>query len=322
MATSDFAGRLQALLDQVWTLRPSWERPETFHECKSEVIAGLKALIVAANTGVELAPSIAVRATTMLRRPEPPQTPSEPPEAPVELTPAAGGSNSVPEPTGEAATRLPSPAADATGTPPTDSPRTPTLSDAEAELLCLQQAIHNTVGTVLGVFADVEKLALAVHSSAAAYTAALGGTGGALTPTLAADKGSPAAAPTPPAGNGSSVPPAARLAAKAPARVPVPSSLPPRPPPLPPDGYSFTNLRTEAGQWRAARLWAAGYRQIDIAKHFGGKDASCVSVAVDAFLKRVLGRRSIDAYGEARKVLIRQVLDRPETRVPTSTMSS
>jgi hypothetical protein len=274
-STNDFAARLQRLLTQVWTLRPSWEQPEKFHECKSEVVAGLKALI--ADVGAETSPTIATRAGAALRLREPVELPTAATEPATEPSAASDDVDDA-----SAATD------DDAAVPTASSPAELTVAD----LVRSQQTIRETVAAVSAVLVDVEKLALAAQTAVNAYVTAL------IVPWSP-----PALRPL----NGA--PPATIPAAAAAIN---PAQLREALPMLPQGQHQFRDLRTDTGRAIAVHLWVTGYRQIDIALHFSGGPGSApfVSREIGIFVKRMLELRHIIGTDTERKELARQALAR------------
>jgi hypothetical protein len=164
-----------------------------------------------------------------------------------------------------------------------------------AELARLERALRGTVDAVIGMADDIERLA-ARQAAGACYG-----------PVIAEIRFLPLATPAVDEF-------VAARASQGTAAEGDQQQVPP-PPPLTPNRYVLADLRTPAGRRRAARLWAAGHRQVEVARHFGGRDAAHVSLAVTAWLTETVGReRTANARGEERRELIRQVLaQRPET---------
>jgi hypothetical protein len=80
--TTTLAEQLQGVLDDVWKLRPSWERPELFHLQKSEAIGRLKALIADAGNGTQLRKPVPRPESTALSLPPAALVPPESPPVP------------------------------------------------------------------------------------------------------------------------------------------------------------------------------------------------------------------------------------------------
>lgn len=79
------AEELQAIAAEVRRLSPSWQRPELFHEAKSELGARLMRL----SRRLDLRPAIPLRIAPVLPvRPRYTAPPSPPPQPPVPIPPA------------------------------------------------------------------------------------------------------------------------------------------------------------------------------------------------------------------------------------------
>jgi hypothetical protein len=151
------AGRLQAVLDQVWAIRLDWQDPERFHLARSEAIGSLKALINEAGIAQAGTPAITKKAKAALRLLEATNVPVV---AAVEITEAIDIAEST---SGEAPVPLPAESA---------SPLAETPS-RHADLVELERSISRAAAALTTILADIEKLALAARASVASYASAL-----------------------------------------------------------------------------------------------------------------------------------------------------
>ena len=222
-AADGLTGRLQSLLDQVWTLRPLWENPEKFHECKSEVVAGLKALIAEADT-LQRGLPITIQARAVLRPPEPAT------EAATVLTDPTDSMSLTVSNTA----LLPEPPVETLAPPIVETPA------GNADLVELQQLIRSVTATMAGALTDIEKLALVARASVQAHTLAL------------AVQIMPPAAPSGAASSGPSKTNGEQVAddlAQAAARAPTAPTQPQGLPDLPEEQHTSPgDLRTDAGR--------------------------------------------------------------------------
>jgi hypothetical protein len=257
VTSATIAEQLQAVLDDVWRLRPSWERPERFHEGRSEVIGRLKSLIAEVDSPSGPAAALAIQAKTALARLEtaqpPPVEPSPP--APVSSDPPTGDVASAPAPSAEASPPL------------MLLPVAVVDDDADDELRETRAALRRLGPALTGLLSEIDKLTHAARAAVMAHTLAL-----AVQPA-------PAPAPMP-------LPPPMLTPAQ-----------PPPLPRLRPHRYTPADLRTEAGQAAAVKAWVRGYTQGDISIHFGwhAPYAAQVSLAIRAFILHQLGGIDLNA---------------------------
>jgi hypothetical protein len=282
MNATVLAERLQAVLDQVWSIRLDWQDPERFHIARGEAVGSLKALITEADQLQNSAPAVTTKAQAALRLLEASAHPAAsalPRPVPAVSTPEPEPASSVEgeiESAGSVAEPSEAPNA-ASGVSPPAAKRA--FETAQAiDLTLLQQSIAGAVAAITHILGDIEKLALA---ASAAYTTAL-----ALPSQI--------------------VPPHVPQAA-----VPV---TPTTASPASADPHTFYHrghLLTEEGRVIAASLWADGVSRNDIARCFDYTDnhgPACVSAAIATFLRVHCPAEAGILAGEAGKEQVRHAL--------------